>query len=268
MIPLDVVFDRIAKQEADKLAAVERTRTPQVVKELSEPTRHAVYHDGALTMVDHPLPTRGHAILTLDDFADAVKRWGDDPKSTVFVCDTGLTLICDDEYRRDRVCMRIGASQGFRIAVALTEGRTYSHPQLMQLLRTELRQNLLDSGKLFMDYVKSIRFQSKTSGSSAISQSGASMGQAVEMELHGVEGRDVPEEFELKVPVFAAPAPKIEETIRVDVTIDFTNMNFKLMTNEDLIQQAAVDSLKLLRSQLLAVLGDDFDPKRVLLGSV
>ena len=82
-----------------------------------------------------------------------------------------------------------------------------------------------------------------------------------------MDGEELPESFELLVPIWRAPFASFREIVRVDVTIDFETQRFRLEVSADAIEAALLVAQERLRADVSLALSEGFRTS-VLLGSV
>jgi len=91
-----------------------------------------------------PIPpaVRNHTILGIDDFIEAVKRWG--AKGVVFHSPAKIVLVVDDADRRDVATMNLVESETFTFM--RTVGRSnMDHRTMVNVLKNQLRDHVIDS---------------------------------------------------------------------------------------------------------------------------
>lgn len=265
---LEHLADRLIKLVDVKRDADDKAKEPKIIKDLSTDTNNAVFVGGELDTDNYPKqkPRRFHTVRTINDFAAAVIRWAKADESSLWVASDAVTLICDDEWRIDRIKMPLHFSEGYKIVSDYQSAKVIDQKNLVALLRTKLAQYMTDDGKL-LSLVRRLKWAASDMGHSTIMGGAASLGRSVEKELSGLDGEELPESFEVEVPIWRAPIADFRELIRVDITIDFDSQRFRLEVSADSIEAALLSAQERLRTAIAAALPEGFRAN-VLLGSV
>lgn len=247
------------------------TGKPEFIPTLTTDEKIAAVIDGKIEYIDKPLPRRSTSVQTIDDFAQAIIRWGNDEDSTVFLTLRDATLVIDDQRRIDCVHMPMPKSEAWNRVAALKVGREFTQRELLSLLQTVLLDYLPDQNLIAL--IKTIKFTRSESGHSVVNAGTMNMSRAVAEELLGMGDQEMPEFFFVEVPVFAPPLHAVRERVRIWLHVNFGEQKFYLEASEDALIAAELAAKQLIRAQLIEQLASNiegesrWDDSRVLLGT-
>lgn len=264
---LENLADRIVDIVDEKHAASDKAKRPEVIDKLSTDLVHAVFVDGKLDIstYEKQTPRRGHVVQTIEDFAAACERWGGE-EASLWVDAHGVTLVCDDEYRLDRVKMPAVFSEGYTLVSGFTNAKVFTQVELVALLRTKLAE-YMSADSTLLGLVRKLKWRNSDEGHAVVNAGNASLGRAVEQELSGIDGEELPELFNVNVPIWQAPLNAFREKIRVDITIDFASQKFRLEVSRDSIAEALLSAQDGLKAEVVEALPQAMKSK-ILLGTV
>lgn len=204
-----------------------------------------IEHKGAL--IDRPIPPglRNHTVDSVADLVNAARRWKDDP--VIWIDGTQVVLVPHDGDRRDRVTLPLKQSTVFTCVKKLAEQSRLEQPQLIRLLRHELRSAANLSS--ILTAVRKIKFRSLTQGHSDIQHGNESLGRQIENEVVGAEA--IPESLVVSTNVFTNPGEIDNKfTIGLSLEIDVAAQRFVLKPMPDEIEVAEDMALAGIRERI------------------
>lgn len=152
--------------------------------------------NGTASAIAIPPAARDHHVLTLEDIARAAEAW---EAHRCFHGEDSVTLVIDDDDRRDTVTMPLHKSKPFLELVALTKPRELTQRDFIRLLRTTFRGCYSETD---LAAIRSINFDSQAQGESYIAPGTEKIGKSIAAKVVMKDGGSVPEELRLVVPVY------------------------------------------------------------------
>lgn len=142
---------------------------------------------------------RSHKVSALDDLIAAAKRWNAMP--TLWVSDSAIVLVTDDNDRRDIVTMPLVKSAAFQRLEALEKKPDLNQLELLRTLRIDL-QGTANRADL-ITAIRSLKWKQSSSGHVDVQQGKESLGKLIENEVSGAS--EIPESVSVALAVFANP---------------------------------------------------------------
>ena len=187
---------------------------------------------GKLQRVEAEPPPRQHRAGDLTALVEMVQRQarqidGGDTGCVLWYSRSSVTLLLDDETRRDRLTLPLSLHPQLVKLQALEEKKpTFDQKGFVALLRIDLAGCLGPAGNL-LDIVRKVQFKQRQDGNSTVAHGKASIGRSIESELTGAG--IIPEECLLDVPVFHGPLGKRRYRIACAIEVDAANERFQLV---------------------------------------
>lgn len=210
--------------------------------------------DGSLTRVRAEPVNRQHAMGDLESLISFLK---DDPelpedlaRTTVWCGRESVTVLLDDEDRRDRITLELAFTPQWLKLLELTEEppKPWEHKQLLRFLRDLIPAFRSED----LAVLRQIRLRAQTDTEMSVSHSKESLGKRVMAEASGVT--DLPEYLEAQVPVYQTPGEDLVAAITCDLDIDTIEGKFYLVPRaqdfENALQRADESRMRRLREGL------------------
>jgi hypothetical protein len=211
-----------------------RTRKPRVIECKDLPSGFILLDKGDGVPEILTLPAY-HRCYTADSLQGVVAQVeylhaeaGDDKgeegatSTTVFV--GSRITVCLDERgsRRDRCAMQLENSEQFDSLESLQGERPMSQKELIWMLTSRFRDNILTTD--FLPTIRNIKFKSSSEGTARVQHGDESLGASIETEaVTGKDGGTLPDMVEFEVPVFeflditVAPTAKIRCAVKFNI---------------------------------------------------
>lgn len=200
------------------------------------PRKVLVRHRDQLIEKEIPPPDRLHAFSGFEDVVAFAKLC---PKPHIFHDTEVVWLITDADDRRERVTMPLHRTQRFKTLEQLQQPRQYSVKDAVKLLRYNLHDGTAAS---VVAALSRIDFTRKSDGGAAVDHGKESLGRRVE--AHVQQADQVPEVFEVTVPLYSTPGLKsFRPNVRVGVYLDLEDEAIELRVLADEIS-SAVDEVQ------------------------
>ncbi|MDD4888299.1 MAG: hypothetical protein PHU85_00070 [Phycisphaerae bacterium] len=204
-----------------------------------------------------PAAHRAHRVGSLDDFLRACERWGE--HGTVWHSEANVTLLIDDEYRRDGVFFPLQFSEQFERLRKLRAEQRLNQVGIIRLLRHDL------VGAVPGDLVPLFRkldFKRRSDGTTNIQHGRESLGRSVEAEVSGTA--DLPELITADIRVYRSVGIIWKKSVRMTLDVDPANEVFYLCPEPDALEAAIQSTQDDIANTLSAGLVDD--PPRIFYG--
>lgn len=248
---------REALENIEQLA-VKATKA-EVIKLDNDRSRAFVLHNGEIKTIELKPDPRSHTVFSLADFMAAVQRWGED--GTVWHDEKKCVLVVNDSDRWDRVVFPLLHSSQFTTLCQLEETeKRFMQREFVRLLRHELAGAVPD---FILPRIRKIEATSNARQSGDV-QHGRERGtREFQAELSNAE--DIPEKFEVVVPVYQNLPEIHPKVIRVnlEITLPPQPMDFQLLPVPD----ACTNAERAAQMDLHALLVADFDDNQVFYGN-
>lgn len=217
-----------------------------------------VSQGGSYTTFDIPPLPRGGILQGLDDLVLACRDTAIAPAPEIYHQPDMLVVLLDREDRHERLALGLNRSALFRTVTEL-ERNAFTQRDLIRTLRIKLG---LGSDHPVLKAIRRVDFRRRNDGSSVVERGKESLGRAVEMEVQSAE--DIPEHFDLTMPVYANPGIRNESetTVRLHVDIDIENETFWVGPVADALEIA----MQAVHMRLAAILRDQLPGVQVFFG--
>lgn len=230
-----------------------------IIKAADEPA--GVYYlrevDGNMSKIRADPTIRKHAMGDLDSLIDFVRN-RPMPRSdvenvswiTVWCSRESVTVLLDDEDRRDRISLALDYTPHWLKLLELTDGspQPWEHKQLLRFLRDLIPAFHNED----IAVLRQIRLSLQRDTEMSVTPSKESLGKRVMAEASGVSA--IPESLEATIPVYQTPGEDQVATITCDLDIDTIEGKFYLVPRaqdfEDALRVADESRLKRLREGL------------------
>lgn len=191
-------------------------------------------NDGKVTHLDLPPPNRNHQLLSVPAL---VALASEHAEGAVFHNDEKVVLVLDSGDRREFATVKLEKSSAFsrlqQMAAGDSGGRAFTQPQLVRLLRHDLRNAGVDH---VLASIRRVEFKRNGSGKGEVQHGRESMGRSVEAAVQGVG--DIPEFFNATVPVYLTPGADFHKTVYCTLEIDSANERFVILPDADSLAAA------------------------------
>lgn len=168
-----------------------------------------------------PAPLRSHKVATVEDLArlatHASKGIGGDNTPTVWHGFAAVTLLWDDEDRRDRVTLPLEHTDEWKVIASLGRQSPMGQREIIRLLRVDLC-DCINLPSLITS-LRKIKFKTASSGGANIQHGNESLGREIEAEVSGIDG-SIPEQVTLQVRVYKNFGEDERWPVRCDLEID------------------------------------------------
>lgn len=219
----------------DTLELLQDTAKKTVAAEIkpmpNNPEKHLLISGGVSTSFDTPFvaPPRRHTVETVDSFAAAYNRWGnqggeDLTPANIWVDINAWRLLffTDEPLRRSWVRLKLTPSPQLLLLQSFAAAKALEQKALVRMLRHDLA-DCVDAGVLAS--FRSVDFQKITTARAAIQHDRQSLDADI---VAQVTGEKKPEAFLVDAPLFAMKE-LADSRIRVGITIDIDCDNKKFV---------------------------------------
>lgn len=173
-----------------------------------------VSQGGALRELKVPTAVRNHIVRRLDDLIDMANRHAEADNPVIWHDQKQVTLIVDDDDRRDRAVFPLESTSMFLRMLRLeAEEPLFSQQQLIRLLRVEFE---LDSAKIGI--FRRIDWTSSRSGQGVVEHGKESLGRSIEQQVKGAQ--EIPESIVIPISLYRNRGEDQEYPIRCLVNFD------------------------------------------------
>lgn len=203
---------------------------------------------GAVVSLDKEPAPRAHVAHDLDTIVQWAKNFSENGP-VVWFSRQGVTLILNDDERRDAVTFPLAFSQPLLKLQQMDAGVLLGQSELIWLLRTTFRHSLRLCPTL-IELLRALRWENATDSQ----QRGASLGKAIEARVSG-KG-DLPESFVLECPAFAQAIAIPDVQIEVAVDVDHGTQKFRLLPIPGAIERMIQNAEQAVGDELRRELGD------------
>ena len=230
----------------------------------SEPKhRYALVNrlDGSVTWKDAEPEPRKHVASTIGDLCRFAtdKYCPDFSGSVIWYHRSGITLLCHDDSRRDRVSLPLTYSpQTQKLAEWEKNRPQISQKELILTLRTTFKDSLGAAGNL-IEVLRKLKMKVNTQGESEIGHGKASIGRSIEAEVTGAGS--IPEYVILFVPVFVQPFAAWPFQVQCALEPDAGTNTFQMIPIPGQLESAMSQAEDALAEAIAGHLGEDFAGK-------
>lgn len=237
---LKELFESMQTQAAKASEAAVAAKLPVINCQVDDPANHHYWLNGSEVLIPKPTASRRHKVATVRDLAGYVAFYlaKYEPKNplTIFVGETGATLLLDDTNRRDRVRLPFEHSTLWKFLVMCKHGKIFNQADLILALRNELAE--CNGVTEALTAARSLSVNT-TADAHSIDQHGAqSMGNSVARKVAG-NGKMLPEILNTGVAPLLLPeimATKYPVDLLVDLNL--ATLQVKLTARADMIVDA------------------------------
>jgi len=189
---------------------------------------------------------------TLNSAALLIERFkGELP--TVYLGESGVHAMLDDEDRLEDVRMNFELSDQYNVLLELKHG--VSQKDLVKILRTKLAGCV--SHENFLSIVRQLEFDVNRGSRGEVQHTKESLGRTVEKNVRAKAG-EMPEELRITLPLFSIPHDiPTEITLVCAVTIDIDNEKISVETTGDSLIRERKRVLGSIADRLQQVLPED-----------
>lgn len=187
-----------------------------IVTIVGEPEKYVLSHGDKHEMFDISPPRRSHLAERIEDLA---ALWdgtagADVDKPIVFYNPQGITLVYDHADRRDIATVHLQRSPTFDAVCALKARGPITQQALVELLAFHLR-GVVAGGEALVSAVRSIRFGTKTEGSSTLEHGSEAIDRSLVAALTGAS--EIPDSFVVQVPIYTNPG--LQQTHQIEISL-------------------------------------------------
>jgi hypothetical protein len=234
---------------ADTLATIQKTAVDAssadgkvVFKKIQGEPEHvyaAIKADGSYQRIaSEPVP-RHHQLSALFEAISFVNSKGSD-KSVIWFNENNLTVIVDDETRRDFAILTFTYGPQFAILAQMdTGGQRFKQAAFRRLLRVDFHG--ARPNDLLLDWISACEFGNKGNASGMIAKDKSSFGREIEQQVTSRDKGECPDEITFTMPVFADPGLREDRAVTCDVEILLAEESFLLTPFPGQVQ-AAIDA--------------------------
>lgn len=146
---------------------------------------------------------------------------GEGQTSTVVFVGDRITVCLDERgHRRDRCAMALADSEQFKMLSSLQSETAKSQKDLVWLLTSRFRDNILTTD--FLPIIRNIKFRSSSEGTARVQHGEESLGASIEEEaVTGKDGGTLPDMVEFEIPIFEFLGIDIEPTAKIRCAVKF-----------------------------------------------
>lgn len=216
-------------------------RTTEVAFESDDrcPKRLWLRHGDTMEEIDVPPPDRQHQLAGLDDLTAALLDPQIAPAPEVYVSASGVVALLDREDRRARVTVRFAESRRWATIVALQQPQKYQPKAAVKMLKMDLHGG--NVGHVIQSLSR-VNFQRTSAGSTSVEHGRESLGRSVEAAVQ--QAKDVPEEFDLAVPVWSTSGfSRFTVHVRFGLYLDLEEQCVELRVLADEVERARNQAL-------------------------
>lgn len=242
-------FLEYVSEQATKAAKAELTHSPSHQHDLL-----ILKPDGTVQEMTVPPTPRAHVAGDLETIFEFADRFHPDGTVSVWYGRKGITLIVDDDVRRDRVCLPFDVSPQLKQLQAFeATPRPLSQSEFGRLLRVTFADCLARCPEL-PQVVKRIKFRVGSESDAAVSHTRSSIGRSLEAEVTGASA--IPEYVEFDVPVFSHPKLPWTALVRCGLEADAGTEKFVLLPLPGATERAVASGEDALHERLIESLAD------------
>ena len=200
-----------------------------------DPRKLSFYTDGQVITCDLPKPPREHTIECLSEVGKiAIRFAAEDP--VVWVGESAVVVVIDDGgHRLETATLALETSDVFdRLCQLRDDPRSawMNQKDFVRLLRIDLAGTL--DPVVLLNAVRQIRWSSQTD--STVNRQRESLGS--EISARCADGKDLPEEVDLRVPVYVTDECSVIAKITCSVDVDPSEGKLRLLPLPDAINSA------------------------------
>jgi hypothetical protein len=230
----------------NRLSEILVRATAPVPLDLGDPRTKAYVIGGQVVKHDSEPSPRAHEVKHLADLIALANRFAADPTSggppVVWYDESAVVLVVDDAgHRLETATFRLTHTDVFARLVDLAKSKPkFDQKAFVRLLRIDLAGTL--DPVVLLNAVRAVRWSSVTDVN--VGKQRESLGRDIEARC--VDGKDLPEEVTLKVPVFRQADERTPLSLRCSVEVDAGEGTFRLLPLPDEIDrvlQVAVASI-------------------------
>jgi len=225
----------------------------QVEEIPGDPTRVIVAQAGQHKIHQLPPADRDHQVDTLNDLTAAAENW---TAPTVWHNEAEVIALCDDEHRRDRITFKLTPSPQFKLLVGLETNANacvLDQRSFIRMLKFDLADCVVNDGLL--PNIRKLEFKRSSDGTGNVQHGKESLGRAVEASVQGTT--DIPEWFDVQIPLYVSAGEKIKHDVRIDLDIDTQNERFIVRPLPGRLHDAIHRHQANIAERLVNGLGDD-----------
>lgn len=228
-------------------ALVRKAHGAEVIKPPQEPDHVYLLKtpDGGITRCEAEPKPRKHCALSLGTIINMARQYAEASLNPeIWYSQKGVTLILDDDTRRDQVFFLLERSEQLNALLSL-KAEGYTQREFLHLLRVRLHGAVLPE---LIQAVRHLKFRTLTTGESMVGQGKASIGKSLEAELTGA--RELPEDLFLSIPVWANYQSDVRDVVRCLLEVDAQTERFYLRVLPCEIENAIAEAEGRLRNAI------------------
>jgi hypothetical protein len=216
---------------------------------------------GKVTEFPTRITPRSHQVKVLDEVIALATRFspgteeapGDDEfgfKSVVWYNEQGVTLVLDDDARRENTAtLKLAFSDVFQVVMGLRQQKPwFDQAEFIMLLRVDLAGTL--DPDVLLNRIR--RIDLTKTGTSTIKRGEESMGTSIISQTSGKDATP-PEEVSLRLPVFKTPGER--SPVYLNCTVDFEvsrQKPFRLLPMPDELERVQAERMADIAARLTA----------------
>lgn len=219
----------------------------EFLKDKDLPNVVYVRNGESLEAVDVPARDRHHVLGGFDDMVRVLLDESMAPDPEVFVDSKGgIVALLDRAERRQTASIELKLATRMETVVALQAGRAFTPKQAVRFLQHDL---YAANVKHVVQALRRIDFKRTSGGHSHVQHGRESLGRQVELEVQQAE--DVPETFEVVVPVWSnAGFSAWSVTITVSLHLNIEEERVELRVLPDEVERAINGALTSVRQSI------------------
>jgi len=231
-------------REAERLTkAVTLIPTP-------DPRRQLLVQSGTFQDFIVPPPPREHDVYSL---ADLISYALDKPKAVVWHNETCVTLVLDDDDRRDTVTFDLLKTDAWKKLEAIDEQPVaFSQREFIRLLRL-----YFGIGEEVITQFRKIDFKVINEGTGQIGKSQESLGRQINAEVRGTA--DLPEDLIFNVAIYQSSGERQQYAVRLLLEYDATGQKIIAMVESGLLSELEENHQAVIHERLQSSLEGDKD---------
>lgn len=222
-----------ASDAASKVAFVSLPSEPKHVYAAVKP-------DGSWERKEAVASPRAHRLACLFEAIAFANTKGTEEGSVIWFDDQSLTVILDDQTRRDVAVLAFHRSPQFARVETIAESKeNFNQAAFRRLLRVDFHG--CRPNDLLLDWISDCEFGGNKTAAGMIAKDKSSFGREINEQATSKDRGQCPDEIQLSMPVFDDPGLRTDRAVLCDVEILFSEEKFRLTPFPGEIK-AAVDA--------------------------
>ena len=213
--------------------------------------------DGSLALKEAPVAPRNYKLNTIDDFTDAVKKFGENEHAVVFCSGCGLVCSLDEDTDRlHRLRMPLTLTDEFQFLQHLRAARAgLKQKSFISLLRIDLARAC---DVALVDSFRHLKFNKTKDGTSIVKPGNEAMSAELKLEVL-IDGKQIPDSCALSIQVYDQVGDVQMQRVNCAIETDLEELTFTLIPLAGELEEAQRKVDEEIRKRV-AVLLDGFAP--------